>query len=430
MKKILKAVLIGYIWFMYAQSQTILTLDQCLSLAREYSPRLRTVQNIIRSTELAHDEILTTRLPQLRLTASPIYAPFGKKFGYDPALSNGGQILGEVVLQQSLYDGGIRSLKLDQNTIELERLSQEYRLSERDLTFSVKQLFIETLRSQQEIQLEQESVQQLTDYLDLVKRLYDGGSASYTDVLKTELQLSSARISYQKASNEFAVNKYSLAELIGNAIDTSFNIQGSLDTARSATIDSLISMANLDSIRYLELSIADLELRSGILDIQMTQREHWPVVSLAADAGYANSGENIELVPADRYSALGFSLGIVLDIPLINWGAINLRVQQKQAAVDNLRLESNLLQRSIRSETKRITLQLLRSRERLQAIRLSLKSAEENFLLTKSKFVGGGVLSMEVLSAQQLLTEIRLSELQTLADIQLLSAKLEQLTTH
>jgi hypothetical protein len=90
-KNILKAVLIGYIWFMHAQSQTILTLDQCLSLAREYSPRLRTVQNIIRSTELTHDEILTTRLPQLRLTASPIYAPFGRKFGYDPALSNGGQ---------------------------------------------------------------------------------------------------------------------------------------------------------------------------------------------------------------------------------------------------------------------------------------------------------------------------------------------------
>ena len=293
----------------------------------------------------------------------------------------------------------------------------------------MKQAFIETLRAHREAQLELESVDQLRDYLDVVKRLSMGGSASYTDVLKTELQLSNARVSFEKALDEFAVAKYSLAELIGSSIDTSFSVQGSLENPTMTAVDSLVAVSSPDSLRNLELSIADLQVKSNLLDVEMSQRELWPVISLAADAGYANSGENLRLAPPDRMSAYGFSIGIVVDIPLINWGATDLRVQQKQLAVDNVRLESDLLQRSISSETRKTRLQLVRLLERIQTLRDNMKSAEENFLLTKSKFVGGGMLSLEVLSAQQLLTETKLSHLQALADIQLLAAKLEQLTT-
>ena len=428
MKRLFPPALFVLAWLMNAQGQTVLTLDTCLTLAREHSPLLQRAQNRIRSTTLAHEELLTTRLPQLRLAATPVYAPFGMRFGYDPVLSNGGQIVGQVILQQSLYDGGIRSLKSDQLQIDLERFGKEQRLADRDLVFSVRQAFIQTLRSQKEVVLERESVEQLSDYRNLVKRLYSGGNAGYTDVLKSDLQLSGAKISYQKASDDLMVSKYSLAELVGIAIDTSFTVEGSLDSTQ-ITPDSALAATHPDSTGYLELSIADLEMKSSLLDVQVTQRERWPILSLTADAGYANSGENLDLRPSDRYSAFGFSLGIVLDIPLITWGATDLRVQQKQVTVDNLRLESNLLRRSIASEMKKARLQLIRSRDMLHILRGSVKSAEENFLLTESKFAGGGVLSLEVLSAQQLLTETRLAELRTLADIQLLIAKLEQLTT-
>ena len=106
-----------------------------------------------------------------------------------------------------------------------------------------------------------------------------------------------------------------------------------------------------------------------------------------------------------------------------------MRVQQKQLDADNLRLQSDILQRSITTESRKTQLQIVRQRERLRVIQNNIKTAEDNFLLTKSKYAGGGTLSLEVLSAQQLLTDTKLSELQALADIQLLVAKMEQLTT-
>jgi outer membrane protein TolC len=81
----------------------------------------------------------------------------------------------------------------------------------------------------------------------------------------------------------------------------------------------------------------------------------------------------------------------------------------------------------VTTEYRKILLQLSKAEERLLSLRSSMKAAEENFELTKSKYAGGGALSLEVLSAQQLLTDVKLEELQTLAEKQLLLARLEQI---
>jgi len=413
----------------YADGQDTLTLERCLILARERSPRMRSAENSIRAAELSHTELSTTKLPQVRFSASSVYAPSSGSFAYDPALTDGGHLAGQVIVQQSLYDGGIRGLKSDQITLDLGRLSKEHRIAERDLIFSVKQAFIETLRSEQEIVLEEESVRQLSDYLDIVRRLSKGGNAAYTDVLKTELQLSNAQLSYQKATEEFAVAKYTLAEFIGSPPDESLSITGSLDDTTRIENVLTLSIETLDSTASLELSIASIAVKRSLLDVELTQHEKYPSVSFIGDAGLLTSGDNLRLPREARAGIFGYSFGLEFEIPLINWGATGLRAQQKQLDADNLRLQTEWLQRSVVSESRKVRLHLDKQRERLRLIRLNRKSAEDNFLLTKSKYVGGGTISLEVLSAQQLLTDTKLSELQTLADIQLLSARVEQLIT-
>ena len=420
-------LLVGVSWS--APAQTVLTLDQCLALARDRNPRIRGAVNALRMGEISHDELLTSRLPQVHLEAAPVFAPNSLRFGYDPAISNAGQVSGIVVVQQSLYDGGIRGLKSEQFQVDLERLAGERRRIERDLAFSVKQAFFEVLGSEREVRLNEESAVQLRDYLEVVRRLSNGGTASYTDVLKTQLQLSNAQLLLRKAEADFAMAKYSLAELLGGPIDTTFAISGSLEGWSTTTVDSLLMPASPDTSGSLELSIARMEIQRNLLEVEMTRRESLPVVTLAADAGYVNSGENLQLPPGDRASAVGFSVGLVLDFPLLNWGATDLRAQQRQLGVDNLRLEMDQLQRSIAAEFRKTTLQLLNALDRLPVTRQNRISAEENFLLSRSKFLGGGVLSLEVLSAQQLLTDSKRSEVQTLTEIRILAAKLEQLTT-
>ena len=429
MKIIFRIIFLITIVLSSASGQAVFTLDRCLMLARTQNPRMCNAENAIRAAGLSHAELATTKLPQIKLGASSIYAPSSGNFGYDPALSNGGQVTGQVIVQQSLYDGGMRGLKSDQLSLDIERLAKEKRIAERDLVFSVKQAFVETLRAEQEILLQEESVRQLSEYLEIVRRLSKVGSAAYTDVLKTELQLSNAQLSYQKAAEEFVVAKYTLAELIGTPLDTTFNIAGSLKDAAYGQADSSSFSLSPDSSPNLEMSAASLALKRSLLDVELTQHENYPTVLLMGDAGLVTSGDNLRLPRDERANMFGFSFGVALEIPLVNWGATDLRVQQKQLDADNLRLQSELLQRSMSTESRKTRVQIIKQRERLSVIQNNITSAEDNFLLTKSKYAGGGTLSLEVLSAQQLLTDTKLSELQTLADIQLLAAKMEQLTT-
>jgi len=85
---------------------------------------MRNAENAIRTAELSHAELSTTKLPQINLVRV-LSTRLIWNFGYDPALSNGGQVTGQVIVQQSLYDGGIRGLKSDQLSLDIDRLAKE-----------------------------------------------------------------------------------------------------------------------------------------------------------------------------------------------------------------------------------------------------------------------------------------------------------------
>ena len=407
-------------------SQTTLTLEQCIALARQHNLQMQVSENASHAALLSRDELMKTRLPQFQLEASALYAPSSGHFGYDPLITNGGQYAGQIVGKQSLYNGGIRALRADQIGVDIDLRGKESRVTERDLTYAVRQTFFEVLRADRESRLESESVSQLNDDLERVKQLSTAGNASTTDILKTEVQRSGAEISLRKSQEEYAAAKYSLAELIGGAIDTSFTATGSLD---DVSLTDSLSVGSADSVENIELSMAALTIQRNQLEIELTRHELSPTVSLVGDAGLLTSGDNLRLPYDERAGILGYSIGLVVEVPLFNWGATDLRVQQKESTTKILELQSDLLRRSILAETMKIRLSLTESRKRLDMVRQNIKAAEENFLLTKSKYLAGGTLSLEVLSAQQLLTDSRLMELQTEADIQTLSAKLEQLLT-
>jgi outer membrane protein len=411
--------------FVFTCRAQTLTLERCLELAKTYSLKARVSDAAIRGSELEREELGRTKLPQVKLSSEASYAPASGTHGYDPAITDGGQLGGRITVQQSLYDAGVRSLRSEQLSTERNALVKEKLITERDLVFAVEQLFIEALRSQNEIVLQQQSMKQLNDYLELVQQLTKGGQASYTDVLKTQVQLQTAERLLHRAQESLASAKYAIAEVMGRAIDTTFAIEGS--------IESLLAVQPmngnvLDLSQNLDVTLAQLNVSKSAFEIEIQKSERLPVVSAFADAGLLTSIDNLRLPSSERSGMFGYMVGLSLEVPLFTWGATDLRAQQKQLATDALGLQLESVRRSVTTEFQKTQMQLKQVEERVVSLRVSLKAADENFVLTKSKYASGGVLSLEVLSAQQLLMDLRLEELQTLADRQALLAKMEQIT--
>lgn len=409
----------------WASAQTRLTLEHCITLALAQSPALKASENSLRQGGLAEAELAAAGLPQVKAIAGALYAPVPPPFGYDPAISNGGQLNGQIAVQQALFDGGVRNLKTDQLRNERRSGEIEHRRIRRDLEFSVKESFIDALRAQMETNLHRASITLLEQYLDLVQRLYKGGGGSYTDVLKTELQLLSEHALLQKATEAAALSRLSLSAAINAPIDSSVTLEGSMDSLVS--LDASSADTALSTDRSLELELTQTNIEHSMIDVELARRERMPVITLMGDGGYLSSIENLRLPSDTRLSSFGFSIGIGLELPLFNAGATALRIEQREIASENLRLQFELERRSHVFEVNKIRVQISNAYARLRSIRSGMAKAEENYLLTKSKYAGGAALSLEVLSAQQLMTDSRLNELETLADIQHARARIAQL---
>ena len=420
-------LLISIIGILPVYGQRVLTLDNCVRIALKENLSIQTASNSIQSAKLAHDELRNSILPQIKVEGKASHSPHSNRFGYDPAITDGGQYSAQVVVQEPLFDGGARDIKSNQLQVEIERTQAERRKSERDVQYDVTIAFVNRLQSQSELSIQEQRVGELSNYLDLVKHLSLGGGINYTDVLKTEVTFENEKVVFQKSIQTNVDAKFSLAEVMGTPEDTAFSIVGTLVTPDSSAIGSLLQDVPMDSVHNIDLKIADFNLRKSLFDVDIAHTEKFPSISLTGDAGLLTSGDNLRLPTDKRVSMLGYSVGISVENLLFNWGITDLHIQQQHLAADNMRLSYEQQRRGLLAEIKRLRSQIKSLVDQLFSIDRTLKKAEDNYALTKAQYAGGGTTALEVLSAEQLLSENRLAGIQTRAELIRLIAKIEQL---
>ncbi|HTR98237.1 MAG TPA: TolC family protein [Bacteroidota bacterium] len=412
----------------HGAAQTTLDLAACLAAAEKNSPQMRIADNAARAASLVRSELSTTALPQVQAIMDAIYLPVPPRYGYDPAITDGGEVRGMLSVRQSLYDSGVRGLRMEQADADVERVGHERRQASLDLALAVTQAFTDAIRAHEESALQAESVAELEAYRVLVDRLYHGGSASATDLLRTELQVSTAQVALARAGESEHSAKIALEELIGILPDTSIALRGSLADSAAPADTALASP--VDPEATVDMTVARLLVDRSLRDEDIARHERLPDIALFADAGYLSSGDNLRLPTSARLNGLGYEVGIGIQFPILNWGATGYRTEQREVATDDLRSRQELLRRSIVSDAMRLRLALAGARRRLQALGENLGKARDNFVLTKSKYAAGASLALEVLSAEQTMIDARSAQIETLADIRVLSARLVRLNAH
>jgi outer membrane protein len=399
-----------------------LSLEGCLRLARENNPRGFAAMGAVQAAELAQGELQALALPGIKFRGTAEYAPMLGRFGYDPALTNGGQLGAQWVVEQSLYDGGQHGLKVKQSGFVITRSQFERKRAELDLRWEVTQAFIDVLRMQAGLDLKQAHLLRLRDYLGLVQRMHGGGQVGFTDVLKTRIQVSEAESDCNQTEADLAAARFSLAEWVGIDLDGSIRIKGSLDSVEPPT--------DLDTAGNADWEIARLDLRGAELDLEAARREWRPTLAVAADAGLLTSVENLRQPAQSQANMLGASIGLHVDVPVFGWGLRKIHLRQRQLSVDSLKWEWISRRRGLIVEHRKTLLQWDAAGNHRNALRADLSAAADNFSLTRSKYAGGQGLASEVLDAERLWADIQAALIQSQADLRVLGAKLKRLEAH
>jgi outer membrane protein len=408
-----------------------LALDEAVNIALQRNPTLRAARKEIEASQGVIIQSRALALPKLRLNGAfnavensdvdrpPVSIP-GFNFGTDK------NWLTQIRIVQSIYEGGRVGSALRAGKLASERAFLNYQTAEADTVLAVEVSYFDVLLGEQQVKVQEASVELLTNELQDTKRRFDAGTVPRFNVLRAEVELANAQPRLIRARNLYRVSKNNLVNLMGADVpremleDIPINLSGTLEAQPlNLEIGKAVALAlehrtELESLRKLE------GLRRE--DIINARSGYKP--RLEAYAGYdAHSSIFTEDLSHDVY---GWIAGVQLNWDLFDGLQTRGRIKEAQARKDQAALEIEDTSRRIELEVRTALSNFREADELLKSQEKVMEEAEEALRLATARAQAGTATQLDVLSAQTALTESRTTHVQALHDYEVARAKLER----
>jgi outer membrane protein TolC len=190
-------------------------------------------------------------------------------------------------------------------------------------------------------------------FLKLTQDLERGGEVAHADVIKAELQMQERRRQLQEAQLALLDARLDLAVLIFPNFNGNFEIADDLHApAPLPTIEDIQQRGTRDNP---DLQAALEAVRQAHYEVFGARAAYLPALSF--DYFYGIDAENFAVNTAvntsagtQKFSNLGSSAVITLNIPIWNWGATQSKVRQAELRRDQAKRELSLAQRKLVAE--------------------------------------------------------------------------------
>lgn len=412
-----------------AKAET-LTLDSCLSLARQNNKQLRRAQLDIDKAEQVKHQALTKYFPQVKATAlgyhslhpwvevgiedfgnasvrdllTTLYGNYGAALGLDNTLSlfQYGYQAGVTALQP-VYMGGkiVAGNRLAQVGIEAARLQTA--ITERDLLEQVEESYWLVVGLTEK----QQTLQAATALLDTIHRTVqvavDAGLALPTDLLQVELRQSEMQRTRIQLDNGLALAKRALWQSIAPATSPTETqpAPNGLDSVRFDAIhgDSVLLTPPEEGGGSPESSLLALQVRAAELQHRMTLAEALPQVAVGAHYGYSNLQTNV------LRNGLGSKTGngavfVSVSVPLSGWWETGHKLRASSLAVEQARLEQAQGDELLDLRVQQTHDKMVEAYYLMAENRHSVEIARENYRLSAVNYRAGLGTVSDLLAAQ------------------------------
>jgi outer membrane protein TolC len=384
-------------------ADTPVTLKLCIEKAIQHYPLsgYASADTGISSNEYKQSRALL--LPSVNLSSS-----YGRAYGYDPAVTNGGIASLQAIAQVDIFNPS-RWLSTKQLRMSYESAKYQQNAVENGLAYTVKNAFIDAVTYGEQIRILQDNVSSLEDYLSLTKRLLSTGLVTENDVLRTQIELDNTRAQLKS----FQIKR--LSQL--NALSSLTGIQITSGTVLELeSVPFTISSINTDSDSIFNgnptLQAVRYEERSQKYNVSAQRAKHLPTLSIEADAGWM-----AEPRPMAYGQYRGYSYLAMLNLPVFEWGAISYSVDAAKMQLEKVHYKERLLISELRLSYKNALKNLTSAVERINLYQKDIKLSKQNFDYSEARYTGGGrISSYEVLLDRQLMTNTQMDMANAQAD--------------
>jgi len=301
---------------LFAQNDSVpRNIDYYLDFAVNSSPLLKDYGNQVLASRLDSLAIRAQNKPQLNANGQALFIPGGGpgQFGYDAAITNGGNYAAQVAATQNIFNKNLLKPQYQAVNLQGQALKNTSKLSEHDLRHNVTSQYINAWADQSQLQAAHQTLRIMKQQESLLKPLVQTGIMKQSAYLSFAMELQSQELTINQLHIQYEADLMTLNLLCGIA-DTSSKIR----LQEPGLVKRTVRYDYFSSPVYMQYFIDSLQNINQKLLVDVRYKPH---LSWMADAGFLSSTPDLYLHP-------GVSVGLALVFPIFDGGQRKLDYQR------------------------------------------------------------------------------------------------------
>jgi len=363
---------------MYSQS-----LDYYINLGLQNSPLLKDYQNQISSGTIDSLLMRAYQKPQVDENSQIWYAPSNSHYGYDEAVTNGGNYSSLVGVSQYFFNRKMIDNKYEGFRIQKQSVSNTSKISTNDLKRIITNQYLAAYANYKDVTFNQSFLTLMNQEKDVLRNLVEHGVYKQMDYLTLSIEIQSQEMLIKQLRVMYRRDGYLLNQLCG-LHDTIRTDLSNPDIKRNDPVDifssPLFFQYKIDSMQILNEKAA--------VDIRYRPKFNW-----FADAGFLSSN------PLLIQNHFGYSAGINFSVPIYDGGRKKLDYQ-KLSIRENTRLYyKNFFLNQYSQQIQQLNEELVNTKEMEAQLAAQLKTSEELVSISKEQLNMGNITILELVNA-------------------------------
>jgi outer membrane protein len=379
-----------------------LTLQDVLNRARANSVAF---QAALTDQGIAHEDKVQARaglLPSVNYNNQFIYTePNGTPSGVFIANNTVHEYLSQGNVHQVLGYTNYADYRRARALEAVARAKAE--VAKRGLVVAVVQGYYGLIAAQRKYANVQRAASEAQQFLALSQKLENGGEVAHADVIKAQIQYNDRQRDLREAQLAMDKSRLDLAVILFPDFNLNFTV---VDDAQLApplvSFDEFVKSAQN---RNPDVRASTAGFQAAKFEVASAQSAYFPTLTL--DYFYGIDASHFAAHEPDGTRNLGYAVAATLNIPIWNWGATRSKVVQANLRRKQAQRELTMAQRKLQADMRELYAEAEAAHAELELLKSSADLAAESLRLTILRYQGGESTVLEVVDAQNTLTQAR-----------------------
>lgn len=393
-----------------------MTLDNCIRLALGNNPQINAAFQDILASDARIKQVWSNYFPTItwqtgytKLKQLQLSDALGRNLEFNYYL------LGQVSLQEMLYDFGVTQNQATIRKLDYEAYKKTFEATVNDVIYQTKDAYYNVLFAYEAKRVAQDTVDKYQLFYNQARAFYTTGMNPKVDVTIAETNLSSAKLKLIQAENAVNLAIAKLNNVMGVPYIERYDV---LDRLQYKPINLTFEQA-IDTARDSrpELKLAEIRVEGTNQTVKLTKKSYFPTISL--EGQYQRGGKSWN-------SNYGYNFGAYLTFPSINAILIRNEIKEAKYLYDKELANARNTQNAIYLEIQNAYLQLEEKRNQLPVAILQVKQAKENYELSYGRYRVGEASPTELKDAENSYEQAQLTYYTALYEYNSAKALLEK----